>query len=167
MIYWELLKRFWPYVLGVALFISGYSYGHHAAAVAGKADLKDLQHGYDQFVANTKAQGEAAQKASDERTAKDKLDKEKADESYKTDLDRLTADNDRLRNQASRPVSSFLSAPQANSLRPDLTCYDRAEFDATLQQYVRQSRIGTTELLAEGDKATLDLNSSRQWAQNP
>ncbi len=155
------------FAFGVAIGTSGAWTVQGYRLDAAKLATKLVQQEFDQFKDKVKTEGEIAQKASDATKARQEKEKQDADQDWSKRVAVLTSDNNELREQASHTPSSFLSTPEANSLRPDLTCYDRAEFDTTLQRYVQQSRIGAENLLAEGDQTTLSLNVGKEWAQKP
>ncbi len=112
------------------------------------------------FVATVKAQGEAAQTVAKAQAARDLKLKEGIDREHKTDIARLTADNQRLRNDRAR--TNYVPAAPADSRSPGLACFDRAELERALQQL----DDGVSRILGEGDAAAVGLNAARTWAQS-
>jgi hypothetical protein len=112
------------------------------------------------FVATVKAQGEAAQTVAKAKADSDKKLKEGIDREHQTDIARLTADNQRLRNERAR--ANYVPAAPASSRSPELACFDRAELERALQHL----DDGVSRILGEGDAATVGLNAARTWAQS-
>lgn len=102
--------------------------------------------------------GEIVQAKSDTITVTQEKAKEVADVDYKEDFARLNAELKRLRNERAR--TSYTPAAPANSSRPDLACFDRAEFESAFQFL----DAGLQELIAEGDQNTARLVSGMKWA---
>jgi hypothetical protein len=115
---------------------------------------------YKGFVATVKAQGEAAQTVAKAQAERDKKLKEGIDREHQTDIARLTADNQRLRNE--RAHTNYVPAAPAGSRSPNLACFDRTELERALQQFDK----GISGILGEGDAATVGLNTARTWAQS-
>ena len=160
MIYWELLKKFWPFALALVLFAGGYGYGHHNDHKAMQAKLDALQHDYDQFQAEVQAKGEAAQKAADEANKANQLAKEKADNDYQTALARLSDDNRKLRDKE-RARGSYVPEAAPTSRKPDQACFDRAQLESAIGQLV----AGFQAIADQGSEDRLELNNARIWAQ--
>lgn len=74
----------------------------------------------------------------------------------------------RLRNELdSRPVRGPIGVP-AETKRPDLVAFDRAEFDRAVQKREREERefeARVLELVGEGAKAVVDLDTAKDWAR--
>ena len=85
--------------------------------------------------------------------------KERADENYTRNLDRLRADVKRLRD--SRP--SFLPAPAASAPSPARACFDRPQ----LERALRELDSGVQDLVREGDEARLGLDAAKQAWPKP
>jgi hypothetical protein len=85
--------------------------------------------------------------------------KERADENYTRNLDRLRADVKRLRD--SRPSVLPPAAPTARD--PERACFSRPELDAALRRFVE----GAAGLVAEGDEARLGLDAAKQAWPKP
>ncbi len=115
---------------------------------------------YAAFVAETRAAGEAAQKAVAMKEAADQQRKEQADRENSTTIAGLRADIKRLRhdNDAARsPVPP--AAPGAR--RPDLACFDRAELESALRGFLAEARA----IADQGSEAIVNLNTAKAWAQ--
>lgn len=113
---------------------------------------------YAEFKAGVKVLGEAAQAAADKKAAEDKAKKEKADAYTKKVVADLNATVERLRDE--RAGSSLLPPAPAGSRSPEIAAFDRAELDGALSSFVER----TANLIAEGSKATLDLDTAKAWA---
>jgi hypothetical protein len=113
---------------------------------------------YKGFVDTTQALGNAAQKEADEREARDRANKQKADHENKLAMATLRADIKRLRD--ARAGGSYLPSPPASSGRPDLATFDRAELESALRAF----DAGVQGLVDEGSEATVNLNSAKTWA---
>lgn len=122
--------------------------------------LDALQAKYDKFVIQTEAIGKESELKAKTKEAEDKRKKEEADAKANRTISALRADNKRLYN--ARANSGYVPAATTGSVRPDLACFDRAEFELAL----RQSDQATTGLIEEGAKATSELNIAKEWAQN-
>lgn len=104
----------------------------------------------------------AAQKAAEQA-----LQKTIADEKKKEEAD---ADNLRLRNDLAvltkrlrdaRANSQFLPAAPADSGSPASACFSRPDLERALQRL----DAGVSDLLAEGDRAVVDLETAKAWAR--
>ena len=113
---------------------------------------------YAKFVGGVEALGKAAQKAAQDKAAMDKIFKEKVDAENEAAIAGLNATIKRLRD--SRPSRSFVPAAAPSSSRPDLACYDRAEYERETGNLVESLR----GLADEGSKAAIDLNTAKAWA---
>lgn len=140
------------------LFILGLIVGALLAWFIQAERLTALQAKFDRFVQIVKTEGEDAQKISEAKDAENKRIKEQSDHEYQTSLDKLRADNQRLRNSRSR--QSILPPAPTNSKSTDLSCFDRNDLESALQRF----DSGVTELVDEGDENTLSLNTAKEWA---
>ena len=111
-----------------------------------------------QFVAQLRADAEAQRRGLEARSARETRIKEEADEKALKDRAALERTVKRLRDERAR-ASSVPAAP-ADSDRPDLACFDRAELART----VGNLEAGVEGLLAEGSAASSDLDVARDWA---
>ena len=144
------------YVYGaIALTILGLAwYGDHQ-----RKNYKAEQTAFKDYKANIVALGRQAERAAEAQKAADLKRKKVSDDENQRSTAALDRELVRLRaNNASR---SFVPPTPAGSSRPDLACYDRAEFDRALRAF----DAGSVGLAGEGTKNTVDLNSARGWAQ--
>ena len=103
-----------------------------------------------------------AQEAQTKRIiAENRTAKETADAENKAATDKLRADVERLRKQRARTV--YVPAAPADAVRTDLACFDRT----ALEQAIGRLADRVSAIAAEGDAATIDLNSAKRWAQRP
>ena len=147
--------------IALGAFAAGALSGGGAAWTVQGWRLDAVQAKFDGFVATTRTAGEAAQKAATLREAADKSKKEQADAENNRTLDRLRADNQRLRN--TRAGSSFVPAAAPGTGRPDIACFDRPELERALRGF----DLGIQGLVDEGSAATVNLDTARGWAQRP
>ncbi len=126
-----------------------------------QANQEALQTEFDTFKAQVAAQGEIAQQKANQQAAADKLRKEREDANHKATVALLNQRISSLRHDADSSGRYLLPAAAAGSNRPDLACFDRADFE-------RASRGVLGELRAiadQGDAATVGLDAARAWAQ--
>jgi hypothetical protein len=131
------------------------------AALFGYGYLKGSLHEeakFQAFVAQTRAEGEAAQKSALERIAADKLRKENADHENALSLAALRADNDRLR--SARTHSSYLPAATAGAKDPDRACFSRTDLERAIQRL--DARV--SGIVDQGDVARVNLDTGKKWA---
>jgi len=132
--------------------------------VGAKQDVARVQQAYDSFKAQVKVEGEAAQKKADAEIAAHKVAKEKADAENvkaKSDLAGLYAAYRSLRDQRSRAGGSILPAAAPGAASPESITFNRSGLDSALSGF----DAGVTGLLEQGDKAIVDLNTAKAWAQ--
>ena len=136
--------------------------GMGAAIAVQTYRLDSLRVEYAEFKAGVEALGDAAKKSAKEKEAKDKANKEQADAENARTTANLNAVIAKLR--AQRTSSGALPAAATTSSRPDLACFDRAE-------YQREDGVATAKLLGgarsladEGTAATVNLNTAKGWA---
>lgn len=125
-------------------------------------ELKAKTDEHDKFVADVKLIGEAQEKiakATDDRYKK--LVKEKDDELFVART-QFASVAKRLRDPVSGSGRSVLPPAPANTSRPDLACYARADLDAALRSFTG----GAGEIVIEGQSNTIDLNSAKEWASD-
>ena len=124
--------------------------------------LNELRIEYAEFKAGVEALGRAAEKSAKEKEAKDKLAKEQADAANAKTTATLNAAISKLR--AQRPRTIFLPAAPAGSNRPDLACFDRAEYQRADGEATGRLFAGARSLADEGTKNTVDLDTGKGWA---
>ena len=153
-------------ILGILLALSVAANGILSKLYVGaKEDVARVQQAFDSFKAQVKVEGEAAQKKADAEIAAHKLAKEQADAENvkaKSDLAGLYTAYRSLRDQRIRAGSSFLPASAPGAANPQTACFDRTGLDSALSKF----DSGVTGLLEGGDKAIVDLNTARAWAQH-
>ena len=128
-------------------------------------DVARVQQAYDSFKAQVKVEGEEAQKKATAAIAAAKQDKEKADAQNvkaKSDLAGLYAAYRSLRDQRSRAGGGILPPAAPGSASPESITFNRSGLDNALSGF----DAGVTGLLEEGDRAIVDLDTARRWAQH-
>lgn len=140
-------------------FAAGAISGGGAAWTVQGWRLDAVRARFDGFVSTTRAAGEAAQKAADIKESTDKNRKEQSDAENKRSLDRLRADNQRLRD--ARAGGSFVPAATPGAGRADLACFDRPELEHALRGFDSEVQ----GLIDEGDEAAVNLDTARTWAR--
>ena len=143
--------------LGAVLVISGLG----VALKVQTARLDAAKAEYAAFVAQTKAVGEAAEKAAKLKEAEDKKRKEDADAEtarVRRDLAGVYDAYKRLRDSPSRRTFSEAGGTAASPAR---ACLDAAAANRALQAF----DAGVAGLLEEGDRAIVDVNTARRWAK--
>lgn len=78
---------------------------------------------------------------------------------YDEKIASLNADIKRLRTQ--RANSSYLPATTKASTSTNRVCFDRSKLDGALSAF----GAGSAELIAEGDKQRIGLDTAKKWAQ--
>lgn len=112
---------------------------------------------YAAFASGVEQIGKLAVAANKLKETEDKLKKEKADHENAIAKSALASVTKRLSEYNSR--KSFLPAASAGTSRPDLSCFDRAELDAALREFSRE----TSAIAIEGESATIDLDTGKSW----
>ena len=114
---------------------------------------------FSQFKGGVAALGMEAAKDAAEKDMWNKLNKEKVDaQNARTTADLRDALK-RLRDE--HPSASFVPQAPAGSSRPDLACFDRAEYQRTDGVFTE----GARGLADEGTEAAVGLNTGREWAK--
>lgn len=148
-----------------SLLPSIYKYGIYvliAAAFGGVCWLQGAHHEQlkaAKFEAATAALGEAAKQRNAQTAKSDKLRKENADAENNRTITSLRADVKRLRDTRAR--GSYVPAAPAGSRSPEIACFNRVDLERAIQQL----DAGVSELFAEGDEGTVNLNTAKRWAQ--
>ena len=146
-----------PVVLLWLLLVAFLAGGSAAWTVQGWR-LDAVQSRFDGFVAVVKAQGEAAVKLKLAQEKQDKLNKEQTDAETKFTLDRLRADNKRLRD--ARASSGFVPGAASTAGSLDRACFDRAQLESAIR--VLDSEV--SGLVEQGSEAVVKLDAARGWA---
>lgn len=144
-------------VLGVAL-LAAAAFGAAKMHAHDQARYDALEAKFEAFKDSAAALGREAKAAAAAREATDKTRKETADAENSAALATLAADIQRLRN--ARPRGGFLPAPGPAARSPDAVSFQRAELERALRAF----DSGAAGLVAEGDKARVDLDSAKKWA---
>lgn len=112
------------------------------------------------FVSSVEALGAKAEADRVVIEAKNKQDKDKADEENRSTIASLNRTVAGLRKQ--RASTSLLPsrAPDATG-STGTTCYDNTEHERALRKFYD----GVSGLAEEGDKAQIDLNTAKKWAK--
>jgi len=113
---------------------------------------------FDSFKGATAALGKEAEDRTAARIKFDKLNKEKADADDDAKVAALAATIGGLRK--SHPSSSFVPAAPAGASRPELVCFDRAEYQRADGEFTAEAR----GLADEGTASTVDLDMAKNWA---
>lgn len=143
--------------LGAVLVIGGLG----VALKVQTSRLDAVKAEYAAFVAQTKAIGEAAEKAAKLKEAADLKRKEDADAEtarVRRDLAGVYDAYKRLRDSPSRRTFSEAGGTAASPAR---ACLDAAAANRALQAF----DAGVAGLLEEGDRAIVDINTARRWAK--
>ncbi len=142
----------WITIGGVILLLGG-------AVLVQSARLDTCKAEHAKFVAEVKAVGDAQNAATKIKDAENKTKMEKANAENARTKSALTIALNSVRN--TRPSGSFVPAASPGAKRPDLACYDRAEYSGATGKLVE----GLRGLADEGTAAAVDLNSAKMWAQ--
>lgn len=121
--------------------------------------LESCKAEYAAFVAETKRLGEAAKSAADAEKKRLSDNLAKTEKSYAKARSDLATANRQLRDASTS--RSYVPAVPADTKRPDLACFDRAELAESIKRLV----AGMADIASAGDEATLNLNSGKEWAQ--
>lgn len=140
----------WQLIAIGLLVLSGYLYYKHCESV--KAE-------YVLVIAEAKRLGAEQEKKTQEIISRNIREKEKAD----SENSRLRKSNAALSRslRESRSRGQFLPPAPSGAKRPERACIDRAEFERALQRL--DERV--SGLIEEGDKARIDLDTAKDWAQ--
>lgn len=147
----------WAYVaLGAAVLVTVMG----VALKVQSARLDAAKAEYAAFVAQTKAAGEAAQKAADARAKQDKLNKERSD----AEIKKLHAANVSLANSLrdARARGHYVPRAAPGARDPDLACFSRAE----LESAIGRLDAGLSAIALTGDQAVTAIESLREWARS-
>ncbi len=145
----------------MTIFLSPWFWLALATAAAGAATKGwiDEKAAFDSFRGATAALAKEAEGKTEVRIKFDKLNKEKTDADHDTKVAALAATLGELRK--SRPAGSFVPAAPAGASRPELLCFDRAEYQQADGEFTAEAR----GLADEGTASTVDLDAVKEWAQ--
>lgn len=112
------------------------------------------------FVSQIDAIGKAQAAIVKAKIAQDKATKEALDVKNQ-EVKRITADNVRLMRESRNSGGGKLPAIPTGTSRPDLACFDRAEYQRAYGEFIAEIR-GFAD---EGAACTIDLNTSKEWVR--
>lgn len=110
------------------------------------------------LVASLESQAAEQERRNKDTAEKQKAAKEQADADAKRNTQQLHRTIARLRDDAKR--SPILPATASCAGKPETAAFDRAELDRALRDFEE----GVTGLIAEGQQATVELDSVKAWA---
>jgi hypothetical protein len=150
-----------------AIPLRAYVYGVIALTIVGLAWYADSQHDraikaetqFKNYRDDVVAAGKRAEREADEQRDRDKKRQERANEANERNTAALNRELIRLR--ANNATQMLLPPAPAGSSRPDLACFDRAEFIGAARK--RGDRV--LEIVGAGAKATVDLDDAKTWAR--
>jgi len=149
-----------------ALLASGVGLKVQTSRIAtAKAETVKVQAQYDLFVEKARVLGEQQAEEAKRRDEANKVLMEQADEENKRQHAADIATILRLRRAAANPSSGTLPSAPTGSSRPDLICFDRAEYQREDGNALGILFAGARALADEGTAATIDLNSAKKWAK--
>lgn len=143
--------------LYAGLFAVGVVIGAGGAWKVMSWRIDEIKKEYASFVAQTEALGKQAQAEAAAKETQYKQAQKEADIEYKNNLDHLRADNVKLLQARSR--SGYVPAAPRSTRRPDLACFDRAEFTTA----IRRLDAGVSDLIEKGSESIVRLQNSQAW----
>ena len=149
------------YALAVAAVAGGLWWLHHHIYRQGY-DAAMVE--FNAFKDKVAAAGKVAQALADAQSKRDKENMEKANADHAKVMADFNARIARMRD-TSNTRSYSLPAAAATSIRPDLACFQRADFERESRELIEQLRSGIRGLADEASAATLDLDNAKVWAQ--
>lgn len=157
------LLTYWRWIVLAALLAASAAFGAYKMHQHDQVVLDALKSEYSQFKGGVEALGKAAQIRAKETEAANEQRRISADVENKRSTDKLLADIAGLRSERAKrdTAGGFVSQAAPGALNLKYACYDSAKLDDALRKLDR----GVQGLVAEGDKAVTDMNSSRAWAQ--
>lgn len=158
MIYLQLLTKYWKYAAVLVLVLFMYVKGRIDGVQAEKRNTAQVQALFDRFVAETEAEG--LRQAAETKRINEKNDKalQEANDHEKAAIAAADRANALLLQERSR--RRVLPEPPKDSRRPDLACYNRAEFESE----IRALTAAVSGLLAEGGNYAIELKIGEEWA---
>ena len=110
------------------------------------------------FRTEVNVKGTAAKDAAAKQTQLDQLKKEKTDADYEKRIAVLGSTVGKLRREADARGSG-VPAASPTSKRPDLACFDRAEYQRAYGEFTQEIR----GLADEGTAGTVGLDVAKEW----
>ena len=142
----------WMLLILGAIVVSAFFYGLHI----GNSRLESYQ-------LAVKAVGQAQEERTAARIKSDKENKEVTDRAHKIKLAAAIRFANALADQLRKaPSGGFVPAAPAGAPSPDRACFDRSQLDGALRNFAAD----TAGLIAEGDRAIIGLDASKNWITN-
>lgn len=145
------------YFLAAALAL-GLAIGGSVAWMTQAARIDHIKSEHAAFVANTKAEGEAAARRAAELEATYRTQKEESDRDYQSRIASLDADVRRLRDK--RTGRSYVPAAAPGADNPNRACFGRADLESAIGKFIADIQ----GLVEQGDVALTGLNVAKEWA---
>lgn len=146
------------FLLAVAVVLIG------AGVAAGirweKSSTMAVQAEFAEFRTATNLAGERQEKESALEATRLASLKKESDHALQTALGRVSDLAHQLRQRRADPGRSIVPAAPADTRRPDLACFDRAEFDRAQ----RDSEGAAEEIAISGAEDAVRLETAREWA---
>jgi hypothetical protein len=140
----------WVLVILGVIVVSAFFYGLNI----GNSRLESYQ-------IAVKAVGQAQEDRTLRRIKDDKRIKKEADDAYKTKFGSVVTRNRALLAKLRKDTGGSVLPPvPAGAASPDRAAFDRAELDRALREFTS----GAAELIGEGDKAVIGLDTAKGWA---
>lgn len=139
----------------LAAFIAGLAAGIPGAWHVQQSHIDALQLQLD----IVRTEGEAARARAESQTKENERKKLESDHEHEIAINTLKSNVDKLRR--ARSGARYVSPAGAGARRPGVACYDRAELEQTIRQFVD----GVSGIVEKGDERTIELNVARSWVQ--
>jgi hypothetical protein len=141
----------------IAIVIAFAAIGGYAAVMRMQRDSVRAE--YAEFREKSAQAAAAAAEIALKKTIADEQRKELTDAEHAKTVIALSARIKRLRD--ANPAGGFVPAAPAGSGRPDLACFDRAEYQRADGVFIE----GARGLSDEGTASTLDLDTAKFWVK--
>lgn len=125
-----------------------------------KAETDTVTLAYKTFADGVAVLGNQAEEAAVLKNTEYQLNKEKADHENIANRTRISDLNKRLRDSRENSGSRLVPEAPSGAASPLVAAFDRAALDRALSIFEGE----VTGIIEEGDRAIVDLNSSRTWA---
>jgi len=140
----------WPYLVALAI-------GFGAAWKMQGARYEKVRGEYNTYKVGVETLGKAAKDAAAKQALHDMKNKERTDAEVKRAGAAYKLDVARVLDGIAR--GNYLPPAPAGSGDPRRACFDRAELDAAVRDFVR----GTAGLAGEGGEAVIKLDALKEW----
>lgn len=134
-----------------------WGHGYFTGADSQKSSTASVQAQFDAVKAQTEAAGRQAEAVAKSKESAARQLKEQADAENTRTLADLRTRLELLRHANSG--ASIVPAAPPGASRPDLACYDRAELQRALGDFLEDAR----RIVDEGSSAAIDLNTAKEW----